>query len=203
MTHLPDRAPNTARRWCAAATLAAMLLAAGCAASPAVRYHTLQAIAPTAPAVAYAGPVVQVAGMRLPAQLDRAELLHETAPGRLGVSENDHWAALLPKLARQALAEDLAARLPEGRTTFPGAAWPRAEAQLSVDILSFTLRDGVASMQLSWSLRRAGVDAPESGAQWQLQTRAADPAAGLSALLAQLADRIAADLASRPSRLQR
>ena len=184
-------------RWPALAMIAAGLLATGCASTdPLLRYHALSALAPTRPIAACDGPVLQIASVRLPAQFDRLEWIRETAAGQFEVSESDHWAAPPATLARQALAENLAARLPAGRTAFPGAAWPVAEERLSVDIVSLTVRAGEASVLLDWSLRTQGTNhgtaASVSGAQWKLNAPAGDPAAALDALLAQLADRLAA-----------
>ena len=201
------RAARLARAAYAACAIGAVLLAA-CASGSAVSYHGLEPIAPRAAAAAYDGPVVQLAAVQLPAGVDRDELVQELAPGRFQVLDGDHWLAPLGRLARQTLAADLAARLPPGRSAFPGAAWPVAGAQLSVAVLSFSVRDGQAEMRASWSLRPLGnptSTAPEAlrGAQLALQTPSSSSPAAIarawSELLAQLADRITADLvASAP-----
>jgi uncharacterized protein len=180
-------------------------LLASCASGIGVAYHGLEPIAPGAAAVAYDGPVVQLVSVQLPAGIDRDELVQELAPGRFQVLDGDHWLAPLGRLARQTLAADLAARLPPGRSVFPGALWPAAGAQLSVAVLSFSVRDGQAEMRVSWSLRATNSPAGTAsealrGAQLALQTPSGSSPAAIarawSALLAQLADRITAELAA-------
>lgn len=196
-------------------TVLLTLALAACASSSSTRFHTLQPVAATAPAADYTGPALQLRSVAVPAALDRAELLREVAPGQFEVLDFDHWAAPLPQLAQTTLSEDLALRLPPGKLAFPGAPWPAAGAELKVDIQSFRIGGGKATMQLSWSLRprgnaAGGVGQPALGAQLQLEVAAgSSPADGsgtgssasntsqaFSALLGQLADRIVAALHS-------
>lgn len=212
MTPRRTDAPNAQRRRAASAgraggvaALAAAILVAGCSSSPPIRYHALTAVAAQPEArTAYDGPVLAVGSVQVPPSLTRPELVRETATGRFEVREFDHWAAPLPRLARQVLAEDLQSRLPHGKVVYPGAAWPEAGAVLDVDVLSFRLGDGVGTLVLSWSLRQrpAGGAAAGSlrGAQLRLEAPADSGAPESTArvwdtLLGQLADRVVADLA--------
>jgi uncharacterized lipoprotein YmbA len=213
------------KRWhpYALALPAALLIA--CASSPPTRYHVLQAVAPAdvgaapAAAISYRGPPLRVVSVLLPPALDRQELVRETAPGQIEVREFDQWAAPLARLARQALSEDLALRLPPGMLVYPGATWPQAGAELRVEIDSLRVADAAATTVLSWSLRvtaegaasgaaasGAAMRQPSPGAPVGAQLRlslplppgagdsAASTAQAYSRILAQLADRIAADL---------
>ncbi|MEO5733171.1 MAG: ABC-type transport auxiliary lipoprotein family protein [Rubrivivax sp.] len=202
----------------ALAVALAAALSACASSSSATRFHTLQAVAATAPVSSYAGPPLQVRSVAVPAALDRNELLRDVGAGQFEVRDFDHWAAPLPQLARSALSEDLALRLKPGQLVFPGASWPAAGAELSIDIQSFRVRDGSATMQLSWSLRPrmrsgTGAETPTAsasmaipaaqGAQLQLRLPAGDGAGALSqafaALLAQAADRIVETLGEQRS----
>ncbi len=191
------------RSGAAAAAMAAMALS-GCAGSSVTRFHSLQPVlaasgSASASTSRYDGPPLQLRSVAVPVALDRAQLLREVGPGQFEVRDLDHWAAPLPDLARKALSEDLALRLPPGKLAFAGASWPASGADLRVDIQSFEIRAGMATMQLSWSLRpRAAVPSARplavQGAQLQLQVPAGDGASAtaeaFSALLARLADRI-------------
>ena len=97
----------------AAATLAASALLAACAGtSTPTAYFTLQPVPPASAAPSpYAGPPVQVLAVRLPATLDRVELLRETAPGRFEVDDFARWAGPPARIARQTLTENLVNRL--------------------------------------------------------------------------------------------
>jgi uncharacterized protein len=109
-----------------------------------------------------------------------------------------HWAAPLGELARRALTQDLVARLPQGAVVFPDSPKPPGAHGIVVDLLAF---DG-ATLDASWSV----LPATRGGALRQREVRLSASAGGgpdaqpaaLSALLGQLADRIAADLASAP-----
>lgn len=201
---------TTLRRRTAVLSFMVLTLAA-CSTSAPIRYYSIEPAAPlgsggaAAPsAAAYDGPPLQVHAVRLPAANDRLELTREIGAGEWQIRDFDHWIAPLDRLARQALSEDLAARLPPGRLVFPGAAYPRSGAYLTVDILSFESRDGVARMALSYTLReRAGAQTPEGtpkrrGAQLRLQTNVGEGADRIprawSVLLGQLADHVAARL---------
>ena len=180
-----------------AAVLSLLIGLAACAGSPATRYFTLAGTPERAqgPATAYAGAPIEVRLVQVPPAIDRLEMVRERRPGEVEVLDFDHWAAPLGRLARQALTEDLAQRLPAGKTVNPGAAWPEPRAVLTVDILSYTNRDGTARMSLSWTLQpppeRAGA---ALAATLEVQVPAAGDAAAdaqaWSELLGRVADRI-------------
>lgn len=194
------------RRWAWVAPALAAAALAACGSSPATRYYTLEAI--PAPAAASASvapaasrPPLRVRSVKVPPAFDRLELVEETGPGQIDIRDFDHWAAPLPRLARQALAQNLAARLPKDKLVFPGAPWPEGAADLSVDVLSFQASGGQAVMLASWTIRwpPPSSDAaapPPLGQQLRLQTAtggdAAAHARAWSDLLAQLADQVAA-----------
>jgi hypothetical protein len=204
------------RQGALAAALIAAAVLPGCGTTAPTRYFTLEAVAPVAtrgdPAArgtAYRGPPLQVRVVRIPPALDRPELVRELAPDQVEIREFEHWAAPLGKLARQALTENLAARLPPDRLVFPGASTPAPGADLTVDVLSFKVANGMAAMVLTWTVRPSSVAADAAalphprapvGALLRLQTPAGDDAAARarawSDLLAQLSDRVIADLAS-------
>lgn len=222
----PTRRFDAVRRRTAALSVAALSFAtltlAACSTSAPIRYYSVESVPPMAASgaaaplasAAYDGPPLQVRAVRLPPANDRPELTSEVAPGEWQIRDFDHWIAPLDRLARQALSEDLAARLPPGRLVFPGAAYPPTGADLTVDILSFELRDGVAKMVLSYTVReRANAatrnSAPSQppmrdgapsrmGAQLRLQTTVGEGAGSTSRawsrLLGQLADQVAARL---------
>jgi uncharacterized lipoprotein YmbA len=199
------------RRVAFAVSLAGAVVLVACGTSPPTRFFTLDATPPSAPsASAYAGPPLRVAAVDIPPALDRVELVSEIGPGEMKVHDFERWEAPLGLTARQVLTQDLAARLPPGQVLGPGGAAPGV-VTLSVEVLSFQASDGQATMQASWTLRMPPAPPGPHGAApppptlirsalVQLSAPApgvagASTAAGFSALLAQLADRIAAGLA--------
>ncbi len=183
---------------------------AACGHSDATHFFTLDPIAPAQPvAAAWVGPPIRLRRVTIPPALDRVELVRETAPGEVKISDFEHWAAPLGQTAVQVLAQDLAARLPAGALIPPAAPLPTGGVDVDVDILAFNVADGQAVMQASWSeISRlspppnANRPAPPSSTRLVQLTAPVDAsgglaeAQGLSRLLGQLADRIAADAAS-------
>ncbi len=179
---------------------------AACGHSETTRFFTLDAIAPAQPIAATAlGPPIRLRRVTIPPALDRVELTREVAPGEVKVSEFEHWAAPLGQTAVQALAQDLAARLPAGALIPPAAPLPAGGLDVDVDILAFNVSGGQAVMQASWSdiarpsaAPKSGPPTPPSSTRLVELTAPVDAsgglaeAQGLSRLLGQLADRIAA-----------
>lgn len=178
--------------------LLAAVLVAGCRSAP-TRLFTLYGVAPVTGRNAYAGPAVRIDAVHVPPALDRIEVVGDIAPGEQSISDLDHWSAPLGQVARQALAADLVARLPEGQVIFPHLRKPAGALGISVDVLDISSDSRGTSMQASWSVTQAGAPVRSAGATLTLRTElpshgAMATAQALSALLGQLADRIAADL---------
>jgi uncharacterized protein len=96
------------------AVLALLALLAGCGSSPKTHFY---ALAPVPPAGAHgeaSGPPIVVDAVRLPAVLDRLQLVRSSGETRLDISDADRWGAPLDQMSRRTLARDLAARLPPG-----------------------------------------------------------------------------------------
>jgi uncharacterized lipoprotein YmbA len=170
---------------------------AACGHTAPTRFFTLDAVGPTQPiAGASLAAPIRLRRVTIPPALDRVELTREVAPGEVKISDFEHWAAPLGQTAVRVLAQDLAARLPAGGLIPPAAPLPPGGVDIDVDILAFNVVDGQATMQVSWSRmsRPSGASSPRlvelttpidaSGGLGEAQ--------GLSRLLGQLADRIAA-----------
>src|SRR6202162_1251305 len=178
-----------------------VLVLAGCR-SATTRLHSLSMLPPAQGAVLYAGPAVRVDAVHLPADMDRAEITTRSATGGLAIQEFDHWSAPLPKMAQQTLAADLVARLPPGKVILAPLDKPDGALGLNVVILRFSTDVNGAVFVASW--QASAGKTPSSGGE--LVTLKSDTAgtAGevakrFSELLAQLADRIAAQLAGSPA----
>ena len=188
--------------------LAALL--AGCAGAP-TRIHTLDALgAAGATPAAYAGSGFRVDAVHIPPAYDRPELIRRTQAYTLTLSDTDRWAAPLGELIRRTLTQDLSARLPPGAVIFPDAPKPAFARGLVIDILSITPTASGVDMEASWTWlsprsMAAGTKQTANAADVRiaapLSVRLSTPAVGsgpaaiapeISALLALLADRIAA-----------
>jgi uncharacterized lipoprotein YmbA len=177
-----------------------ILALGGCGHSPPTAFYTLDPIAPAAAPGPGAIAPVQLTAVHIPAVLDRPELVAQTGPNQVHVSDLDHWAAPLGEMMRRALAQDLMARLPAGSFVPPGAPKPVDGRALVVTVLQLTATpDGRVRMEANWSLLEQGGSAAAVSRNLDLSAAggpgAAGEAGGVSRVLADLADRIAADLA--------
>lgn len=173
---------------------ALVLLAVACSSSPPTRFYTLSDTAPEGTVTAEVGPV-SVAGVNIPGELDRPEIVLRTSPNRLHVSGLDRWAAPLDQTIRRVLSDDIARRL-----RHPAAGPQRAVA---VDIHEF-YGDAACNVTLRtvWTTRSVGNAAAQSFTE-EIQVPAAGAcpdalAAAMSSALGQLSDRILAGLARLP-----
>lgn len=190
--------PNLARLYLTVAAWGPLVVS--CQSAP-TRVFTLESVPSTAVVSSYVGPPIRVDAVHVPPPLDRIEILSDVGRGEMQVNDREHWAAPLGELARQALTADLISRLPEGKVIFPHLSRVAGSRGVAVDILVFSAdRDG-ARLDASWVLTSASREQERNGGSVQLHTTgsasgAAATAQALSALLAQLADRISLDLSS-------
>ena len=146
---------------------------------------------------------MRVDAVRLPAGLDRPEIVQQTGANQVTVHDFALWSAPLGEQARRVLTQDLAARLPAGAVTFPDAPKPANGRGLVVDVLAISRADGQAVMDASWTLtlggRATGAPVVYTGRTLRLTTPSAGGGAeavppDVSALMGRLADAIATDL---------
>ncbi|HSZ09325.1 MAG TPA: ABC-type transport auxiliary lipoprotein family protein [Steroidobacteraceae bacterium] len=178
-----------------------ILAISGCRSAP-TRLYSLRTV-PAQVTVLYAGPAVRVDAVHLPADMDRAEITTQSAAGEITIHELDHWAASLPRMAQQTLTADLIARLPPGKVILAPLDKPDHAMGLNVVILRSGSDAKGAVFVASWQAN-AGNASTRSSDLVTLESDAAvtpsEVANRLSELLAQLADRIAAQLGqSAPS----
>jgi len=143
-----------------AASLAALLVRAACAASsPPVRLHTLMPVEPAPRQPARAAPVyLSLEPIRVPAQVDQPQWLVRLPDESLASLEQERWASPLRDELRQALLEQLTARfgVVEGRST---AAQSGPPLRVALDLRRFDSIPGrEARLEGVWTV--AGVSPP-------------------------------------------
>jgi uncharacterized lipoprotein YmbA len=184
--------------WVAGCALAVAL--AACRSAP-TRIYALAPAAPVSHIAIPHAPAVRVDTLSVPPGWDRIEILTLSAAGTLQISDFDHWAAPLAQLARHTLSDDLDQRLPSGSVIYPRLPKPSGALGINVDILDFTIGPSQATMRASWIIGLSGAaqGAKRSTAELRSSMSSEEPAAvdhAWSDLIGQLADRIAADVAS-------
>ena len=182
------------------------LLVAGCAGSPPVNLYTLSAVGlpstdiwvpPSTPAVVAVGPVI------LPDYIDRPQIVTRKSAYQLELAAYDQWAAPLYDMLPRVLVEDMGLRLPADRVVaFPQIGDASFDYRIAVDVSRFDVdATGAATLAARWQLYarsapRALLVADDT-LQRQIEGRGYDAyAASLSAVLADLGDRIAREVNS-------
>jgi uncharacterized lipoprotein YmbA len=172
-------------------SMAALLLLGGCASSPPTNFYTLSDTGTEIQAPAGVGRII-IAGVTIPGEIDRPEMVRRVGPNQLSVAESDRWAAPLDDTIRRVLTDDIGRRM-------PGAA---AEPQrpVTVDIHEF-YGDATCNVTLRavWTLKRTGAQATTE--EIHVPSSGSCPttlAATMSIALGQLSDRIIAGVARIP-----
>jgi hypothetical protein len=187
----------------------AVLLAA-CGSSPKTQFYTLDPISPQAATQAAAAPIpVQVAAVHIPPALDRQEMVRESAPHQLDISDQNRWGGALDNMVQRVLTQDLAQRLPPGGVVLPQEPAPARHDAIVVDILQFDEdAGGTVVFDGSWSLTASDSNKPLTSRHVRLNAHAAtssysNQVAAMSKIVGELSDNIARDLASAPAHVAR
>lgn len=186
-------------------TVALIVLLAGCASSPPTRFYTLDPTVPAQTVRPNATLTLQVSAVHIPAVLDRQEMVRESAPERLQVSNRSRWGAPLGEMIRRVLSQDLLARLPGSTLLAPQELPPAGTRVVVLDVLHFSAGpSGRVRLQGTWSVfsgtaAHAFLSAPVQLVSAQPVHGFRAQAAAMSRLLGRLADRIAGVLAHEPA----
>jgi len=176
-------------------------LAAGCASSPPSRYYTLSStVAPAAPASRFS---VAVGPVRVPALVDRPQIVVSVGDNEVRLEEFHRWAAPLQEDLSRVIAENLIAALGTQRVSvFPHSAG--ADYRVAVEVQRFESVPGTsATVDAAWSVRRTKDGREERG---RSSVREPVQNAGFEALAAahsRAAGRLAQDIADVIRRLEK
>lgn len=179
------------------AALGLALFLSGCGSSPATQFYTLAPVPSQAPMRPMSGTLLQVEAVHIPPALDRQEMVRESGPNKLDVSDQNRWGAPFDEMTRRVLTQDLTERLPKGVVVLPEEPAPPQADKIVVDILQFDCDpSGKVIFDGSWSLLRNGSEKAVMSRHVQL-SESADPgnygsqARAMSRILGELADDIA------------
>jgi hypothetical protein len=185
--------------------LAACLALAACAHSPQPHYYLLAAT-PASSAAHTTAITLGVGPTRIAAHLDRAQIVTRPSAHRLDLIPGERWAEPLADNITRVLADNLTSRI-TGLSVriYPWRGAQTPDCALTLDIGEFSLgQDGAAHLDAQWRLTdhtgkalhgaRVQITQPVVGAGTETLV------AAHSALLAQLADRIAQTLPAHTGR---
>jgi uncharacterized lipoprotein YmbA len=172
---------------------------AGCTASTPPRLYTLASR--PGPVLAHGPATTAVRDAALAKYLDRPQIVRRGGIYQLEAAEFDRWGEPLSDMVTRVLIEDLSQRLPASqffRDASPTAT--DAQATLEIDISQFDADpDDTVVLAARWALRLGDQPGPAQSARLTAKPASkstADLVAAMSQALGQLADRIAASLAS-------
>jgi len=145
--------------------LASLLLIAatlsGCAsANP--QYYTFDATAVSGSAAPV--PISAVVGpVSIPATVDRANIVLETAPNRVEFEEYERWAAPLDALIAQTVAANVSRMLGSPQIAPAAQANFTPQYQIAISVQHFDSSKQAALLDALWTVRRAGAAQGRSG----------------------------------------
>jgi uncharacterized protein len=172
-----------------------MLLLTACARSPRPTFYTLSAH--EGEARADVAGVIEVRTPHLAGYLDRHELVLGIEDQRLQLAGEAHWAEPLAAMLARVLARDLAQRLPQAQVfTDDGGMRLEPAVRVELDVSRFE-RDGEGQLRLDVLIAVRRTAEPAAVSVQSITLRARPPSARpadlvktMSALLAELADRL-------------
>lgn len=166
----------------------------GCAsANP--RYYTLGATAASGSAAplqisAVVGPI------SIPATVDRADIVVETAPHRVEFEEYERWAAPLDALIAQSVAANLSRLLGSPQIAPAAQANFTPQYQIAINVLHFDSSKQTAFLDALWTIRQAGAAQTRSGRTAVSEPVAGDDFSGLAAAQSANLGKLSADIAA-------
>ena len=174
----------------------AVISAAACGRSPPTHFYSLAA--DKGAARHYSGPPVRLEAVQVPPSLDTQHIVRHTSPYALSFVQHERWSDALGYLMRQALAQDLVTRLPDGALIYPDAPKPDGALGITVEVLSLVELDGVITLDASWSLLTPTtphvIGRHQKSWTEKVNGTSASTSEGLSRILARLADDVADSL---------
>ncbi len=133
---------------------ALVILAAGCAATPASRFYTLSATIP--PAAASSDLSVVVGPVSVPTVVDRSQIVVRLGPNRVWLDEFNRWASPLPADIGRAVADNLVALLGTPRVMlWSQTVSPDADYRVAIEVQRFDSAPGeAATLDAVWTVSR-------------------------------------------------
>lgn len=130
--------------------LSLLVLLAGCAA----RYPDFYTLSPEGPSPTGGGIGIGVGPVVLAEYVDRQNLVIQTGPNKMEISEFDLWSGDLDNSIARVLSINIGRRLGSGNTrTYPWQRDSEIDYQIAMDIREFIAgADGYAHIEASWRI---------------------------------------------------
>lgn len=181
-------------------SLLLLALLAGCSTLPAQRTFILAPPATTSPGVRndIGRPVIEVKPVLVPDYLDTTDIVLRTGSNELRSSETGYWGERLSVGITQALAGELARRLPSALvTSHTPVMRPSLQVLVNVTVLEVRI-SGDAMLSANWTILRGGAAQPVARAQGSFTGRSdAGGDVGVVAAITDTIEQLGAQIATQ------
>jgi hypothetical protein len=170
------------------------LITAGCGASPAARFYTLNATAkegaPQAALTVGVGPVT------VPAAVDRPQFVVQVAPNRVEIDEFNRWVSPLNEAIGRAVAANLALLLGTPDVAVVPLASLAPAFRVTIDVQRFdSVRGEEVVVDAMWAVRRTAGEEMRAGRTLAHEAAHGGTADALAAAHSRALARVSADIA--------
>jgi uncharacterized lipoprotein YmbA len=138
--------------------LVGLLVLQGCATAPPTQFYSLEAVKQAPLASSQKGelskPLIGVAQISLPSELERKQIVTRDVNGALNFVEQHQWAALLKQNMTEVLAKNLAVQQPEfWFKAYPWSSLGMVDYRLVIDVTRLEIVLGkTISLSVDWTI---------------------------------------------------
>jgi uncharacterized lipoprotein YmbA len=172
-----------------------VILAVGCAATPASRFYTLSAAG--GPATSSSNLSITVGPVSVPAVVDRPQIVVNAGANQVRLEEFNRWAAPLQSNIARVIADNLVLMLGTPRVTLSAQTLGAdADYRAAIDVQSFDSSPGEAAiLDAVWTVRRTRDGKGETGRTTARETVQENGYAALAAAHSRALARLSRDIA--------
>jgi uncharacterized lipoprotein YmbA len=177
--------------------LIGLLILQGCATAPPTQFYSLESIALPKVSTTEKKPLIGVAQISLPSELERKQIVTRDTNGKLHFAEQHQWAALLKHNITEVLAKNLAMQQPEfWFKAYPWNLLGMVDYRLVIDVTKLEIVLGkTISLSVDWTILNEKTHAVLKHDSLDLQQPLADETyatavAGLNQLLVKMSERL-------------
>ncbi len=134
--------------------LISLVLLQGCATSPPTQFYSLEAVNSPIISSTNKKPLIGVAQISLPSELERKQIVTRDSDGTLHFAEQHQWAALLKQNMTEVLAKNLASQHPEfWFKAYPWSLLGMVDYRLVIDVTRLEIVLGkMLSLSVDWTI---------------------------------------------------
>ncbi len=134
--------------------LIGLLVLQGCATAPPTQFYSLESVALPRISTAEKKPLIGVAQISLPSELERKQIVTRDTNGALHFAEQHQWAALLKQNMTEVVAKNLSAQQPEfWFKAYPWSLLGMVDYRLVIDVTKLEIVLGkTIVLSVDWTI---------------------------------------------------